>query len=131
MSRQRTMAPSVTPLSDADLLKLRDLAEVKDQGGRGNAERQHRHEALAAGERFGVAIMSGQERDRFGDTGRAGVLEWRQLHELTTVGATRSVSISSTRKDLRPFASIGPCERSNDRRRKPFGQGFSVTGLAL
>jgi len=44
------MAPSVTPSGEIlDLPQLRELAQIDDQRRRSDAERHHRHQALAAG----------------------------------------------------------------------------------
>ena len=58
MSRQRTMAPSVTAsLGDLDLPQFREFAQIDKQRRRGDAKRQHRHQRLAAGERLCLAIV--------------------------------------------------------------------------
>ena len=64
-------------IRDLDLPQLGELAQIDQQRRRGDAERQHRHQALAAGQRLGLAVVRGEQRNRFGDRGRAGVFEGR------------------------------------------------------
>ena len=44
-------------------------------------ERQHRHQALAARERLGVAATGGEKLHGFGQRRRARVFEGRQFHD--------------------------------------------------
>ena len=62
---------------DLDLPQLGELAQIDQQRRRSDAERQHRHQALAAGQRLGFAVMGCEQRNRFVDRGRAGVFEGR------------------------------------------------------
>ena len=81
MSRQRTMAPSRTP---SPVMSIRrncgELAQVDEQRRRSNAERHHRHQALAAREHLGVAVARGEQRDRLGERRRARIFESGQFH---------------------------------------------------
>ena len=64
-------------IRDLDLPQLGKLAQIDQQRRRSDAKRQHRHQALAAGQRLGFAVMGRQECDRVGERGRAGVFEGR------------------------------------------------------
>ena len=64
-------------LVDLDLPQLRKLAQIDQKRRRGDAKRQHRHQTLAAGKRFGLAVMGGEKCNCFGDAGRTGVFEGR------------------------------------------------------
>ncbi len=67
MSRQRTMrAEPHAGVGDLDRAEAGQLAQVDQQRGRRHAERQHRHQRLAAGDHLGVAVVRRQQRDRLG-----------------------------------------------------------------
>ena len=70
-----------------DLLELRQLAQVDEQRRRDHAEREHRHQALAAGDRPRIPAAGSKQRDRFGKARRAGVFERRQLHDSVSFGS--------------------------------------------
>ena len=107
MSRQRTMAPSVTPrIRNPDSAQIGELAQVDQQRGLGEAEREHRHQALAAGDRLGV-VVRGEEFDRFRECGRAGIVEGRQFHDLDA-----SFALHATRSTWRLVPIIGSKHRS-------------------
>ena len=57
-------------IRNPDVPQLFDLAQIDDERRRGDAERQHRHQTLPAGERLGVAAMRGKKRESFREAGR-------------------------------------------------------------
>ena len=65
---------------DLDLPQLGELAQIDQQRRRSDAERQHRHQTLAAGQRLGFAVMRRQQRDRVGERGRTGIFEGWEFH---------------------------------------------------
>ena len=83
MSRQRTSAPSRTPSAPILIsLQARQLPQIDQQRRLGDAKRHHRHQALAAGQRLGLAVVVGEQRHGLVDGGRAGVFEGRKFHGL-------------------------------------------------
>ena len=64
-----------------DLAQLRELAQIDQQRRLRQPERQHRHQALAAGERLGVAVARGEQLHGFGQRRRARIVEGRHLHD--------------------------------------------------
>ena len=95
MSRQRTMAPSRTPSAgDLDLLELGELAQVDQQRRRDHPEREHRHQALPAGDglarrrRAEASSATASER-----RGRAGIFERRQLHGRGCFGSNYAAKV--------------------------------------
>ena len=83
---------------DLDLPQLAELAQIDQQRRRGDAKRHHRHQALAAGKRFGFAVVRGQQRNRFGDRGRAGVFEGRKFHACHASSSCSRPTIQRTRR---------------------------------
>ena len=65
---------------DLDLAQLRELAQVDQQRRRDDAEGQHRHQALPAGNGARLPAMGGEQRDGFSERGGTGVFERGQLH---------------------------------------------------
>ena len=63
-----------------DLVQLGQLAQVDEQRRRSDTERQHRHQALPAGDGTCLPIMGGKQRDGFGQRGGTGIFERRQFH---------------------------------------------------
>ncbi len=64
-----------------DAAQIGELAKVDQQGRLGKAEREHRDEALAAGDRLGVTVTRRQELNGFGERRRACIVEGRQFHD--------------------------------------------------
>ena len=67
-------------IGDFDLAQFRDLAQIDQQGRRGDAERQHRHETLPAGEQLRLAVKCGQQRHSLGNAWRTDIVEGRKFH---------------------------------------------------
>jgi hypothetical protein len=67
-------------IGNLDLVEARQLAQVDQERGRRDAERQHRHERLPACDRLGVAVARGQESDRLGERRGTRIFERRQFH---------------------------------------------------
>jgi hypothetical protein len=83
-----------------DSAQIGELAKVDEQRRLGQAEGEHRHQALAAGDRLGV-IVGGEKLHRFRKCGRAGVVEGRQFHDLDA-----SFALYATRSMLRTYHRI-------------------------
>ena len=69
-------------LRNPDAAQIGELAKIDEQRGLGEPEGEHRHEALAARDRLGVAVARGEELDGFRKRCRAGIVEGRQFHDL-------------------------------------------------
>ncbi len=67
-------------IRNPDVAQLIELAQIDDERRRGDPKRQHRHQALPAGQRLGVAAVRGKEGESFREAGRASVRERRELH---------------------------------------------------
>ena len=67
-------SPARSPASSADAVHVDEVLEVRE------AQRQHRHEALPAGQHLGVVAVLGEQRADLVDRLRRVVLERRRLH---------------------------------------------------
>ena len=83
--------------ADPDLSQFFQLAQVDQQLRRGDAERQHRHQALAAGDHLGVAVLRGEQLHGFGERGRAGVVERRQFHVIGSLPSALPTAMGQRR----------------------------------
>ena len=81
------------PFDAAQLGDARDVDQVREHG---EAQREHRHEALAAGEHLRVVAEVGEERHGIGRRGRGVVLERCGLHAPRTV--RKNARTSSTKR---------------------------------
>ncbi len=97
-------------LRDLDLPQLRKLAQIDKQRRRRDPERQHRHQALAAGQRLGLAVMRGEKSDGFGNAGRAGVFEGRKFHDTEAYGSLEPVASAPNRRDGRETLTSASAE---------------------
>jgi hypothetical protein len=87
---QRRMLQDVAPAHacpevnavDADLdgIQSRDAADVDQHRRLSQPERQHRHQALATGERARIATVQFEQVEGFGEGRRGCVFEGRKLH---------------------------------------------------
>ena len=93
-------------IRNPDSAQIGELAQVDKQRGLGEAEGEHRHQALAACDRLGV-VVRGEEFDRFRECGRAGIVEGRQFHDLDA-----SFALHATRSTWRLVPIIGSKHRS-------------------
>ena len=78
-ARQRAEPDAVG--ADLDLAQVLELPQIDQQRRPRHAERHHRHQALAAGQRLRLAVVGGEQRHGFVQGRGAGVLERRQFHE--------------------------------------------------
>ena len=82
-------------VGDLDPPQLGELAEIDDERGRGDAERHHRHQALAAGEYLGVAVARPEQRHRLAKRRRAGIVEGGEFHPMLGCAAQRGSTFPS------------------------------------
>ena len=75
--RRRSRA---SPFVALDAGELGDPVEVDEVLEPGQPQREHRHEALAAGQHLGLVAVLGEQRDGVGDRLGRVVLERRRLH---------------------------------------------------
>ena len=76
------------PFVAVDARELGDAVEVDEVGEAREAQRQHRHQALAAGEHLGLVAVLGEQADDVGDGLRRVVLERRGLHAWQKLAAS-------------------------------------------
>ena len=101
---------------DPDLAQFVQLAQIDQQLRRGEAERQHRHQALPAGDHLGLAVVRGEQLDGFGERGRTGIIERRQFHgafsarylrcDQIVVVSTANIWLTARGSTLRPFSRL-------------------------
>jgi hypothetical protein len=68
-------------VGNPDAAQVGELAQIDQQRRLGETEGEHRHQALAPGQRLRIAVMRGEKRDCLGQRGRACIVEGRQFHD--------------------------------------------------
>jgi hypothetical protein len=66
--------------TDLDFIETGNLPQIDEQRRRRQPERHHRHQALAACDHFGLAVMRGEQRHGLRDACGARVFKRRQFH---------------------------------------------------
>ena len=62
-------------VGDLDLLEVGNFSQVDQQARERHSKGHHRHQALAAGQGFGLPVVGGEERNGFGQRCRTGIGE--------------------------------------------------------
>ena len=110
ISRQRTMAPSVTPSSAILICRSSDsLRRSTRSAGEATRNASIGTKTLAAGERLRFAVVRRQQRHRFGNAGRTGVFEGRKFH------GRRPLRTAEIARLIQAFPNIRPVARRSTR----------------